>query len=208
MPQGRRGSGSATSTRGRPRRAETDRSIHEAALRILRDKGPAAVTVEAVAAESGVAKTTIYRRHPDREAVLRSAFSAAITPPTQPVGETPRERIRWAMDETWRQMSDLLGRGGLAAILGNTNPAFTRLFRSVLTPYGDALVRLMRADVAAGELRGGIDPDAVVSLLIGAYLGELVRRGSVEESFQESCADLVWAAIQPADPRSIKKRST
>jgi AcrR family transcriptional regulator len=165
------------------------------------------VTVEAVAAESGVAKTTIYRRHPDREAVLRSAFRAAITPPAQPVGETPRERVGWALDETWRQMSDLLGRGGLAAVLGNTNPAFTRLFRSVLTPYGDALVRLMRADLSAGELRAGIDPDAVVSLLIGAYLGELVRRGRVETSFREACVDLLWAAIRPDGPRSIKKRS-
>src|SRR5215213_9526346 len=49
---------------GRPRREETDRSIREAALRLLRECGPAVVTVEAVAAESGVAKTTIYRRHP------------------------------------------------------------------------------------------------------------------------------------------------
>ena len=61
---------------GRPRRAETDRNIGEAALRLLHEAGPSGVTVEAVAAESGVAKTTIYRRHADRESVLRAALAA------------------------------------------------------------------------------------------------------------------------------------
>ena len=107
---------------GRPRRAETDRSIGEAALRLLREAGPSGVTVEAVAAESGVAKTTIYRRHADRESVLRAALAAAVVPPDAPVGDTPRERIRWALDQVWGQMTDVLGRGGLAAILRDDDP--------------------------------------------------------------------------------------
>ena len=38
------------------------------------------MTVEAVAAESGVAKTTIYRRYSDREAVLRAALVCSHRP--------------------------------------------------------------------------------------------------------------------------------
>lgn len=192
--------GSRRSARGRPRREETDRSIEAAALRLLREGGPSAVTVEAVATVSGVAKTTIYRRHSDREAVLRAALRAAISPPTVPVGDTPREKIRWALAETWRQMSEVLGRGGLAAILGNTHPAFTRLFRSVLAPYAEALVDLIRADVASGELRADIDADVVVSVLIGAYLGEVVRRGRVDSTFGEKCVDLIWVAMRAERP--------
>ncbi|PVG81465.1 TetR family transcriptional regulator [Nocardioides gansuensis] len=180
---------------GRPRRAETDRRIHEAALRLLRTGGPAAVTVEAVAAESGVAKTTIYRRYADREAVLRAALEVAISAPEEPLGNTPREKIRWALDQTWHQMAEVLGRGGVSAIVGNTQPGFTKLFRSVLTPYTGALVDLIRADMAAGELRRDLDPDTVVSLLIGAYLGELVRRGRVDKGFSERCVDLMWVAM-------------
>lgn len=187
------------SKRGRPRRAETDRSIHAAALRLLRTGGPAAVTIEAVAAESGVAKTTIYRRYADREAVLRAALTAAISAPVEPLGDAPREKIRWALDQTWRQMSEVLGRGGVSAILGNAQPSFTRLFRGVLTPYADALVDLIRADMAAGELRGDLDPDAVVSLLVGAYLGELLRRGRVAKDFSKTCVDLIWVAMR-AEP--------
>ena len=180
---------------GRPRRAETDRNIGEAALRLLHEAGPSGVTVEAVAAESGVAKTTIYRRHADRESVLRAALAAAIVPPDAPVGDTPRERIRWALDQTWAQMTDVLGRGGLAAILRDDDARFTGLFRSVLDPYADALVELIRADVATGDLRSDLEADTVVSMLVGAYLGELVRRGRVDEDFSSRCVDLMWVAM-------------
>lgn len=180
---------------GRPRRAETDRNIGEAALRLLHEAGPSGVTVEAVAAESGVAKTTIYRRHADRESVLRAALAAAIVPPDAPVGDTPRERIRWALDQTWGQMTDVLGRGGLAAILRDDDARFTGLFRSVLDPYADALVELIRADVATGDLRSDLEADTVVSMLVGAYLGELVRRGRVDEDFSSRCVDLMWVAM-------------
>jgi hypothetical protein len=91
-------------------------------------------------------------------------------------------------------MSEVLGRGGVSAIVQNTQPAFTRLFRSVLTPYADALVDLIRGDMAVGELRRDLDPDTVVSLLIGAYLGELVRRGRVDQGFSEKCVDLMWGS--------------
>jgi AcrR family transcriptional regulator len=175
---------------------ETDRDIHRAALRLLRSGGPSAVTVEAVATDSGVAKTTIYRRYADRDAVLRAALAAAISPPGEPVGSTPREKIRWALDQVWHQMSEVLGRGGVSAILGNTQPRFTELFRSVLAPYTRALVDLINADIAAGELRPDLDADTVVTLLFGAYLGELVRRGRVDKDFSERCVDLVWVAMR------------
>lgn len=180
---------------GRPRRAETDVNIHRAALRLLQGGGARAVTVEAVAAESGLAKTTIYRRYADRDAVLRAALAAAIVPPDGPIGDTPQERIRWALGQAWSQMSGVLGPGGLASILSGDDPHFSELFRGVLTPYTDALVELIRSDIAAGTLRPSLDPDTVVSLLIGAFLGELVRRGAVADGFIDRCVDLMWVAM-------------
>lgn len=163
------------------------------------------MTVEAVAAESGVAKTTIYRRYSDREAVLRAALAAAIVPPDEPVGETPRERIRWALGQAWHQMSEVLGSGGLASILSDDDPQFSALFRAVLEPYTDALVELIGSDIANGTLRPGLEPDTVVSLLIGAYLGELVRRGVVADGFIDRCVDLMWAAMTEDRRRSRRR---
>ena len=164
-------------------------------MELIAERGVSNLTIEEVAQRSGVAKTTIYRRHADRESVLRAALAAAIVPPDAPVGVTPRERIRWALDQTWGQMTDVLGRGGLAAILRDDDARFTGLFRSVLDPYADALVELIRADVATGDLRSDLEADTVVSMLVGAYLGELVRRGRVDEDFSSRCVDLMWVAM-------------
>ena len=191
---------STTARRGRPRNEETDQRIRLAALRLLHGSGPAAVTVEAVAASSGVAKTTIYRRYADREALLRAALTAVIGDPGEPPGTTPRHKIRWALDETWHQMADVLGPGGLAAVIGDTDQRFTGLFRSVLAPYTEALVSLIRADVEDGKLRGDLDADATVSLMVGAYLGELLRRGAVEDGFTDRCLQLLWVAMTGRDP--------
>ncbi len=122
-----------------------------------------------------------------------------MTPPREAPGDSPRERIRWALDAAWRQSSEVLGRGGLSALVADARPHFSALFRSVLTPYTDAIADLIRADVAAGTLRPDVDVDAVVSLLFGAYLGELVRRGQVGRDFGERCVDLMWAALVRED---------
>jgi AcrR family transcriptional regulator len=181
--------------RGRPRTGETDRRIRASALQLLRDQGPAAVTIEAVAASSGVAKTTIYRRFADRADLLRAALTEVIGDPGEPPEGETRDKIRWALELTWHQMAEVLGPGGLAAVVGGSDPGFTNLFRSVLAPYTDALVALIEADVAAGKLRQGLDADAAVSLFVGAYLGELLRRGQVDDDFTEKCLDLMWVAM-------------
>jgi AcrR family transcriptional regulator len=181
--------------RGRPRSAETDRRILDAVREVLRTRGPGAVTVEAVAERSGVAKTTIYRRYADRQEVLRAALVEAIGEPGDPPDGDPREKVSWAVDQTWRRMSDVLGPGGLAALVGDTDRRFTDLFRSLLVPYADALVALIQEDVAAGWLRSDLDADAVVSVIVGAYLGELVRRGKVDDDFADRCIHLIWIAM-------------
>ena len=57
-----------------PRR-EVDAKIAAATLEVLRTRGPRAVTVEAVTAHSGIAKTTIYRRYSDRRDMLAAALA-------------------------------------------------------------------------------------------------------------------------------------
>lgn len=180
---------------GRPRSRETDRRITDAALELLRSGGPAAVTVEAVAAESGVAKTTIYRRHADRDEVLRAALADVIGEPVEPTGVTARDKVRSLLDQKWRQMADVFGAGGLSAVVADSDHRFSELFRNAIGPYNSALVSLIQEEVERGELRSGLDADAVVTLFVGAYFGQLVRRGAVDEEWAERCLDLMWVAM-------------
>jgi AcrR family transcriptional regulator len=137
---------------GRPRRADVEEHLRSAVLELLRTGGPAAVTVEAVAAQSGVAKTTIHRRHANR---------------------------------------------GLAAIVMDTDPAFTELFRGALRPFEEALVDRIEEDARSGVLRADVDADAAVTLFVGAYLGEPDRHGRVDDGWLDRCLEMMWATLAP-----------
>src|SRR5712664_544992 len=61
---------------GRPRSAQANRAIIDAIVELLVDRGYREVTIEAVAARAGVAKTTIYRRWPSKAEMVVEAISA------------------------------------------------------------------------------------------------------------------------------------
>lgn len=67
-------------SRGRKRSSSATHAVRAAALLLARQLGPNRVTIEAIAAEAGVAKTTIYRRWPNAAAVVMDAFLADIEP--------------------------------------------------------------------------------------------------------------------------------
>ena len=180
---------------GRPREAAVDERLQAAVLRLLRDGGPAAVTIDGVTSASGVAKTTIYRRHANRSELLRAVLSAAIGVPDVPREGSVRDKIRAALEQAWHQMGVVLGPGGLAAIVGNSDPEFTDLFRAALHPYVDVLVARVREDVDAGLLRPDLDAEGVVSLMVGAYLGELVLRGEVAPDWLDRSLELLWTLM-------------
>lgn len=186
----------STPTRpGRPRQAHLDQLLESAVLTLLHDGGPGAVTVERVAEKSGVAKTSIYRRHANRNELLTAVLSNAIGVPQVPREGTVRDKIRFALGQAWRQMADVLGPGGLAAIVGNSDPEFTELFRAALRPFDESLVKRIDDDSRAGLLRPGLDADGIVSLMIGAYLGELVRSGEVAPDWLERSMAMFWAVM-------------
>ncbi|KQV77685.1 hypothetical protein ASC64_02320 [Nocardioides sp. Root122] len=180
---------------GRPREASLDQRLHAAVLELLRTRGPAAVTIDAVTSASGVAKTSIYRRYANRAELLTAVLSAAIGSPDVPVEGDVRGKIRAALDQVWHQMGHVLGPGGLAAIVGNTDPEFTDLFRAALRPYVEALVGRIRDDVAGGLLRPDLDAEGVVSLMVGAYLGELVRHGGVAPDWLDRSLEMLWVLM-------------
>ena len=80
-----------------PRQSDVDARLFAAALAILRGRGPLSVSVEAVAAASGVAKTTIYRRYENRESLLTAAVNSTVTTVEFPEGMTARESLRWVL---------------------------------------------------------------------------------------------------------------
>jgi AcrR family transcriptional regulator len=180
---------------GRPRSAEVDARLIAAALELLREGGPKAVTVEAVAARSGVAKTSIYRRYRDRDDMIRAAIGSVVTPPDQPPVDDIRGRLAWALGQVRVIMEEVLGRGGVAALFDDRDPTYTTLVHALLTPYTTALAGFIEDDTAAGRLRSDLDADAAVSLILGSYLGEQMRSGTIGDDWILRCVDLLWHAM-------------
>src|SRR5436309_3803767 len=65
--------------RGRPRDPAHDAAVLRAVIDILEDAGLGAVSIEGVAARAGVAKTTIYRRWPNRAAMVAEAVFSEMS---------------------------------------------------------------------------------------------------------------------------------
>src|SRR3954453_2356232 len=79
---------------GRPRSARVDEAIVEAVFELLSSGQSAdAISIEAVAAKAGVGKATIYRRWPNKEALLIDAVLAMKGPLPVPVGESVRDDL-------------------------------------------------------------------------------------------------------------------
>lgn len=164
--------------------------------------------MEHVASRAGIAKTSVYRRHANRHDLLVAVLKDAIGEPDVPRVGTVREKIRIALDQAWCQMSDVLGPGGLAAIVAGDDPEFTGLFRSALRPYDGALVARIRDDSGAGRLRADLDADGVVSLMFGAYLGELVRRGRVAPDWLDRSMEMLWTVMAVPAPEPEEENPT
>jgi AcrR family transcriptional regulator len=95
----------STARKGRPRSEESRRAVLEATLDLLRDRGFSDLSIDGVAAASGVAKTTIYRWWSNRQELAVEAFFEATRdelafPDTGSTREDFRQQIH--------QLADLL----------------------------------------------------------------------------------------------------
>ena len=177
-----------------PRRVED--GIADSTLHLLRTGGPRAVTVEAVAAHSGIAKTTIYRRHPNRRDMLSSALSRVASPkPLDPQTQSP-DRLRWLIDHAIETVGDGIGLGGLAAMLTEEDPEFTTLFRQILIDQRAKLAAAIDTAKADGSMRSDIDTAALIDAVVGAYIAEHARTGSLADGWKERLFDLLWPAVR------------
>ncbi|GLY83231.1 TetR/AcrR family transcriptional regulator [Actinoallomurus iriomotensis] len=108
------GAREAVPARGRPRDAARDAAILDATLRLLVEVGYDQLSIESVAAEAGVGKPTVYRRHAGKAALVAAAVEHRVTsvPPatkTSDLREALLETVRWLAEQIAGQEIGLLG---------------------------------------------------------------------------------------------------
>ncbi|GAA0250235.1 TetR/AcrR family transcriptional regulator [Cryptosporangium japonicum] len=148
----------------RRRGAALETAIVDAVLRVVVRNGVPAVTMEAVAAEAGTSKPVLYRRWPDRGALLRHALLRQATR-SVPVADTGSYR------------GDMLAvlRGWAALFTGPEGPAVAAIVRAMADDpqladaFRDGVIGWRKSEMATllerGIARGDVRPDVPVDLL-------------------------------------------
>ncbi|WP_327087220.1 TetR/AcrR family transcriptional regulator [Nonomuraea sp. NBC_01738] len=154
------------------------REIFEATLRLLAAHGFDGLTVEGVAEESGVNKTTIYRWWPSKAALLGAALveAEALAISVADTGSL-RGDLEALVADLRRLLTEPPGRDVAVAALGAAvhHPEIdARRF------FADRMARerdIFRRAVRRGELAESADPMLIVDLLAGAVWVRAVFRG-------------------------------
>ena len=140
------------------------------------------LTVEGVAARSGVAKTTIYRRWRSKEDLALAALLELIkeeSTPVRHVGGTQAALSAYLGRLIDNLNSKLYGRivRGLISDLG-VDLELARGFRErVLARRVAAMRALLQRGIARGELRRDLDLEIAVDLLLGPIYYRLLISG-------------------------------
>jgi AcrR family transcriptional regulator len=190
----------ALPVRGRPRSEDLDRRILAATFQQLVEVGFAALSIEAVAVQAGVAKTTIYRRYATKAELVVAALRVEV-PFVPPAEQLP---AREALDAFVHQAIRMLIESGAIRILGSLlveearEPGLLEVFRKqVLAPRRQIVEAMLHRGVERGELRADIDPLIVTEIIAGAIFGHHAILGlAADEDWIEALVDHVWAAIR------------
>jgi AcrR family transcriptional regulator len=144
------------------------RLILGTAIDLVFDVGFRSVSIESIAARAGVAKTTIYRRWPNKAAVVMDAFMIRVGDGTLfPPAEEATARIllqMQAMAKVFRGRDGSLVKALLAE--AQFDPELASAFRERWTlPRRQMALGVFQEAVCRGELRPDIDLEATIDLL-------------------------------------------
>jgi AcrR family transcriptional regulator len=186
---------------GRPRSERAAKAIIAATLDLLAEEGGVAgVSIEAVAARAGVGKTTIYRRWPNKEALIIDAFAALKDPLPAPVGDSVRDDLvaiarAFMTDKTDKKRLDCYW--SIMSGAERYPELIARFTREIVEPRRDAIRLVLRRGIASGELRPDLDVELTLWLIMGAVAqrARAFGAGPIPPDFADRVVDGLLAGI-------------
>ena len=185
---------------GRPRSTEADRAIIDAVLEEVIQEGIDGMSIEQVAVRAGVAKATVYRRWPNKEALLLDAVTGVEVELPTLVGSSVRDDLVTLVDSMRRRIAEAAQPSeSLASRLypcmiaeGARHPEIAAKYKQrVVEQRREAVREVIRRGVANGELRGDLDVETMLLLIIAPMLVQLYMWSAAEGLPPESSGTYV-----------------
>ena len=192
------GPAAAVRSGGRPRHDEADRgrAITAAVLRVVFEQGLSGVTMEGIARRAGVAKTTIYRRWPNRDAMIIEALSTVSTEFEAPnTGDARTDLKRLIREAAGSGLLTVGGTEGMAHLITSAG-SDRRYWEIAMRPWGRLVRQLLERGRERGQIRRDVDVDLAADLLHGAFVFRALDQARpLTEAFLDEVVDAVLDGI-------------
>lgn len=196
------------------RSARVVESVREATRAALGRAGYAALRIEDVAAESGVNKTTIYRRWPSKAELVADAIRSGRDETEMPDTGTIRGDLVALLLLSAQHLEDPRKIAVLRIFqLEQGNPEVEALGRELRDEHRRPRYEVVRRAVARGELPPSTPVELVVETLLANVYGRITRLFEpVDRAYVEALVDLVLDGARngkpsaPVTPRRARGR--
>jgi AcrR family transcriptional regulator len=177
---------------GRRRNDAAKDAILDAAFRLLSDPGTESLTIDAIAAEAGVGRQTIYRWWPSKGAVVADALArhARVVVPERDTGSFTGD-LEAFLSDSFAGLEDegLAGRLRQIVAAAQQDEHVARVLADFTGVRRAALRALLERGRTAGELAVDADLDMLVDMAYGVlYYRLLVGHASLDEKAARSLA--------------------
>ena len=188
---------------GRPARGQaTTEALQRVVQQLLEEAGYRGLTIEGVAARSGVAKTSIYRRWPSKAEMV---FDLMLHSTAELPAMGDRGSLTGDIEALSARIVALVagspGRRIFPGLIGDaaSDHALMQRFRATFVADGrNQIAQVLERSVRRGELADARAAADLQAVLVGAVLMfALLHPDLGEEALRDKIADLAMAVVQP-----------
>ena len=193
----------AAAAAGRPARGQaTTEALHRAVQELLEEAGYRGLTIEGVAARSGVAKTSIYRRWPSKAEMV---FDLMLHSSAELPAMDDRGSLTGDLEALSARIVALVagppGRRIFPCLICDaaSDHALMQRFRATFVADGrDQIAQVLERSVRRGELTDARAAADLQAVLIGAALMfALLHPDLGEGALRDKTTDLAMAVVHP-----------
>ncbi len=183
---------------GRPRSPESHQAIIDATFSLLEERGFLKLTIEAIAYRARVSKATIYRRWPNKSALILDLLLDTVDNIDRKCADpSPRAELRNRLLALVEIANSAYGRNFTEIIAASHgDPELGEQFvERFLAPRQEKLSGLVKRGVELGELPPNFTPEMTLDLLYGPiFYRMMVSRQPVTAQYVEQLINATMGA--------------